>query len=376
METGTSPGAGGEERLKSRQVPPTIFYLPYARLDEPVSVGKVCFRPLSQALPQVEDKELSRQVVEALSINYDTFLADERAPIDQMAVACAPDPIHYPEEEYIPEWLARACSILAFCCICRMTIRPYAKLERPAFPPPWVTADNFDPVGQRLGGEGGWATLSGGSLFPVKSMWKVDELRIVRPVFVNTQHVGLEYDEGLLQALVTCEKFARGQRSQKRPGTHERVMRAIQVFHLAYRNIDRFDPGLRVVLLAYGFETLWPLGSPKKGALMHKIQTYLGSPDDKPTETVWLEKMEFRATLLQKWAYDFYELRSDIVHGDFVDEQRYIYADDWHQLHLGATLLAHAIKASLAAAPRVKYDYRDSLHFAKDGVWVEWCLGS
>jgi Apea-like HEPN len=167
---------------------------------------------------------------------------------------------------------------------------------------------------------------SAGSFFRYsKTIWEMEEKKFVAPEYVETPSI-YRYDKELLEALVKFADFVTPEATK--------VFLALNWVRNACMNFDLFSPESRAVMLATAFEIYFNLPERLKGVeLAERLERCLGK-DTKVLPIALTKRVQKNKkkpadidfSVYGKWALDFYELRSKIVHGNEITKADWVTA--------------------------------------------------
>jgi hypothetical protein len=210
--------------------------------------------------------------------------------------------------------MRRAADVLVFG-----TIAPQAKVAvcagNPTIGPP--SANIFELVGQRFTPGDEWLAIRAGSAVHT---WNISQVQFSIPKPWATGGTFGSPDEALLDAL--------GNMLLSRPPVAARVFRSLEWYRMAKVEDDQISLLTRAVMMATAFEIL--LEFPQQGKRRHfvdYVEREIADPKCKRETRTHEGGRVFDLSLPGCWAWDFYDLRSRIVHGDEVRPQDLLFKD-------------------------------------------------
>jgi hypothetical protein len=281
-----------------------VDFLPWAGLKKSLSIGPVDLWPYYQeATTRVADPQIRAHLDEYFSCWVD----QQGIPVDTITV-CSHGQVDFRQlmEEADCD-IADARNALAFAGLLADSLRVLRALS--AKHKTWTpaAAEQFRLVTYKFRpGLRELTQMEGG----IAAMSDMTGVRLVKPPTILGGP--LCFDEWLATGFDNC--FPRGAMAKVR----ERLFRALDWFRLAHV-VDRQPSTLtRVVMMATAFETLLDLPrNNKSGKLAEEVDRRVAS-DTFTRESRRLGNDEVEHTVAGWWAYDFYKLRNDIVHGETV----------------------------------------------------------
>jgi len=173
---------------------------------------------------------------------------------------------------------------------------------------------------------------------------------VALPIFGGT-------DRHLLEALGTLLLRPSG----FAPDFVERVWRSLEWFRLAHLDgADQTDEA-KLVATATAFESLFGLPmSGKQEEFAKKVETLVSDRHMRRGERVKRNRKTINLSLAGCWAWDFYELRSDLVHGDAVPTHAFNTAHGTPHLVVGDLVLRECLLRELFRRGCFGADLRDA----------------
>lgn len=311
-----------------------ISFLPWADLKESINLGSVTFWPYySEVGQKVSDSKIKMH----LNKYFNSYVDHQGKPVDTITV-CSHGNVDFRslnDSEFRD--LRNAADILIFVAIAPQIERAVCANNKSWAPP---SADVFELVTQNFLPENDYITVEAGS--SLSGGWEIGEITFPKPWATGG---GLWiFDEKLIEGFDKC--FSAGFPENVR----ERLFRSLERFRMAHMEGGQVSELSKVVMMATGFEILLQFQREgKRKQFVDYMENHIASDDFyKATRTSHRER-SFTLSLAGCWAWDFYELRSQIVHGDTVPLSNLIYKD-W---------LTHLIVADLVFLECVKRELFD-----------------
>ena len=320
-DTGAGMTTGSRE-------PIAIAYLPWADLDEGFGVGPVSFWPF---YAKAEEKIPDAQMRADLTRFFETFVDNVGKPVETV-LACSVGNVEY--RRFTPEEgraIGEAVDCLAFAAIATGTKNGVCANNNSMAPP---SADRFDLVAR-------WVSPAHDGLVlkteNSTQYWSHGEYKITQPVSRGGSFCG-SY-ASLLEGLgrVFAADFPADVR--------ERLFRALEWFRFAHTESTAVSWLHKVVMMSTAFEIL--LEFPERGQTAYfaeQIDKRLRLRDSFLVKRTDGKGKEHEACMAAWWAWDSYDLRSRIVHGEAVKAEDLQYKD-W---------ITHLIVADLVLLELVK----------------------
>lgn len=228
----------------------------------------------------------------------------ERKPLSNIVILSYRSP-HYlrplAEEQLIK--MRNAVTSLCFCTLIRNKSF-YA-----------FSSDDFQLIRQNfILGDDEIAPSSGSIITRTYGGPKIDEILFIRPLRMSSGQT-IVFDERILRLL---EELQQDQQNQH---LSRQIMSALEWVGYAYANADNFNYFSRIVMMATAFEILLG-GFRNRWEFIKKIGKYTCNPGDNNSKDREKRKIRIGKGLEAReysfkewWAYEFYDLRSRIVHG-------------------------------------------------------------
>jgi hypothetical protein len=289
-----------------------ISFLPWAEIQKNIRLGPITFWPYyTEASQRIGNLEIKTH----LDKYFRSYVDYQGDPVDTITVCSHgnDDFRNLSDSEYRD--LRTAVDILIFVAIAPQ-VRNGVRANNKSWGPP--SGDVFELVSQNFNLKDDDITVKAGSL--LSGGWRIGEITFPKPWAIGG---GVwRYEEELIQGLDKC--FSAGFPVDVR----ERLFRSLEWFRMAHIEGGQVSELSKVVMMATGFEIL--LQFPREGKRRHFVdymEKHVASNEfHKDNRTTDKEKTFF-LSLAGCWAWDFYELRNHIVHGDSIPLKSLIYRD-------------------------------------------------
>lgn len=278
-----------------------VAFLPWLGLQRTITVGPVTFSPFelgSVVKPSTRDY---------LSRYFPRYVEVDGEPVRVIVVARHTGVTgfrYHTQPERLD--LMRAASALSFSGIAEaLTVRIVHHNEVPV-----PSADAFQLLFQRFMADSKFVEVVAGR---TRYHCPVDEVMFTRPWAASSVFVGV--DQSLLEAFGTL---------LARPGTFEpdfveRVWRSLEWFRLTHLDGADQTNEAKAIAAATAFESLFGLQERDKQAEFAKrVETSVCDSEMGRDVRVTRKGKKLELSLAGCWAWDFYELRCRLVHGDAV----------------------------------------------------------
>lgn len=301
-----------------------VSFLPWTGLKNEIRIGPILFWPFNS---NTQDKIQDQEILNHLTNYFHCYVDYKGQPVDTVII-CSHGNIDFrclTDEEYT--YLRSAVDILIFCTIALQTKNAVCANNRSMGPP---SAEMFQLISLNPGDDHidvrAGNALHGG--------WKIGEISFPKP-WPTGGSFGTPDTE-------LIEGFSKVFDPTFSNGIRDRLFRSLEWFRLAHVENDEVSSLSKVVMMSTAFEILlqFPKKNKKIEYFIDYIEKNIASDNFKKG---YLRKAEDgttrNLTLAARWARDFYNLRSNIVHGDHVEQEQLLYRD--------VDLLTHLIVADL-----------------------------
>lgn len=287
-----------------------ISFLPWAELKKSIKLGPITFWPYYiEANQRVRDLEIKTH----FDKYFKSYVDHQGKPVNTITV-CSHGNVDFRslgDSEYHD--LRNTVDILIFIAIAPQVKNAVCANNKSWGPP---SSDVFELVTQNFRPGDDYIAVKAGSL--LSGGWRVGEIAFPKPWATGGGLWRLE--EELIEGLDKC--FSVGFPADVR----ERLFRSLEWFRVAHSEGSQVSELSKLVMMATAFEIL--LQFPREGKRKHFVdymEKYVASNDFYRDNRTTDKGKTFTLSLAGCWAWDFYELRSGIVHGDSIPLQDLIY---------------------------------------------------
>lgn len=304
-----------------------FFFLPWAGngIRESVKIGSITFWPYpDEADRRITDAEIKNKLNEF----FKRFVNLKGEPVGKVVMCSYKDEVFHEfksKEEYYE--LRNAVNALIFSAITSQTVS--AVTDSPHgryFPPP--NSNVFELAS---------FVLKNNFILTSDGLWELSDIAFQNPIPQGGKLWG--YNKEIIKCFDVC--FSKGH-SSVIEGDLSRLTRSLEWFRLAHTedNLISYDTKIfneevsypsKIVMMATAFEILFNLKNYKKGKKFTKnvencIRKSTAKTLIEETRTD-AEKKDTKRTRAGWWAWDFYQLRNNAVHGDAISPSDLIYKD-------------------------------------------------
>ncbi len=323
--------------------PLQVCYLPWAGLEQAVTVGPVRFVPMMEWLQSVTDQD----VVRFWTRYARCHVGLDGKPVDTLVVAVhAKATFGWMTRRQIIE-IERASLALAFAYLAGGCCARALPANRGAGSIPIATSDQFVLFTKSFRPNDRFATIKAGAL---SSMWSLTSLRLQRPSHVAGTCVEAP-DRMLLAGL------GRLVRAGPRHRFANQVWSALEWTRMAFAGGDEVADETRIVLMMTAFECLLArLKAPTKrgGEVKEAFEAFVAQHLTfkklrTATITMFKSKKKRVMPISSAWFYAAFGARGAVVHGDRLHARQGAYRGHQHLL-LAVLFMRISVKAMLADA--------------------------
>lgn len=295
-----------------------ISFMPWAGLNKAVTLGPVTFWPYrSEAESRITDPDLRSY----LDKYFESYVDNKGQPVDTITV-CSYGTINFLElndKEF--DELRNCCDALLFSVIAPQTKNAVCANNN-SFGPP--SSDAFVLITQNFQMNDDYVNVRAGSL--LSAGWRIGEVTFPRPWSMGGCFGAPDRD--LVMGFGKCFSLGFPQ------DIKERLFRSLEWFRLAHTESEQISEHSKIVMMATGYEILlkFPMNG-KRRFFTKYVEDNISSDEFARGTRIDHKNKPFDMSLVSCWAWDFYELRSKIVHGDSVPVGDFIYRN-WitHQI--------------------------------------------
>ena len=326
-----------DDRDNPSQPPREVLFMPWAGLGVPITIGPFQFVPWSKL------SVVDQGIRDYLNRYFGRYV-DHFGKAVKSVTLVSLDSDNFTPSPYLPHEEPRnAVNVLIFSTIGAQVIATVRDNDNNLAPP---TADryqllqkSFRPTDEVVAVQVGGSTHIGAIkdiFFPMP--WDLGG-RFTAP------------NEDMVAAL---GKLMDGTASRN---IRTRIFRALEWFRLAHIASNGIGDLSRVVMMATAFEILFeiPEGQGKTKKFVEEVASHLKQPTTKmETRNVTIKRRNKKGTskpvnrsLPGWWANDFYDLRSRVVHGDEIDQERLRFRDWISQLIVADVVFWQCVTSEL-----------------------------
>lgn len=309
-----------------------VSFLPWAGLKDEIKIGSVIFWPFEMKDEKIKNSEIK----EHLAKYFKSYVDHKGKPVDTITIASYGNIDFQPLDKDKRSELRSAVNILIFT-----TIAPQVKVvlcanNRSIGPPSseifQLITQNFRPMDDNIAVQAG-SLLSGG--------WKIGEITFSKPWAMGGAF-GTPDKELLNGFNKVFDTFP------SNSNVREKIFRSLEWFRLSHVESDEVSIVSKVIMMATAFEIF--LQFPQQGKrkyFVEYMENNIASEKFKKDYRKSKGERSFQLSLAGCWAWDFYELRSRIVHGDSILKDDLIYKDWITHLIVADLVFLEAVKRKL-----------------------------
>ena len=280
------------------------WFMPWAGLNKEIRIGPVRFWPFyNKGKNTIPDPSIESH----LTRYFQSFVGYEGKPVDTITI-CSYKSLDFSKlQSGKVNDIRSAVDTLVFSAICPMTKSAVCADNRSISPP---SADRYQLMGQNfIPGDDHITVQSGNTLH---GGWKIGRITFPQPWHLGG-NFGVPRDE-LIQGF--DKAFAKDFPSPIR----DRWFRSLEWFRLAHTETDEISIFSKIVMMATAFEILVQVPNipNKKEWLAKELIKRCASSKSLKATRIDSKGKKYRYPKIAWWAWDFYNLRNKIVHGDSI----------------------------------------------------------
>jgi len=298
-----------------------ISFLPWAELKESVKIGPITFWPYFGEDNQ--NKIADPEIKASLNKLFDSFVDNQGKPVETITICSYNNDNLYELTDSKYKILREVVDILIFSFIASATkIIVSNRNHGGGWLPP--TADTFELFSFRLPDSLQDNFISfqiDYSIGPSINVYEIGNFKLPKP-YTTGGPLWLGFYEKLIDGFDNFFSHKFHEEDER-----NRLFRSLEWFRLAHENAQ-FSKLSKIVMMATAFEILLKFGKEKKEDFVKYMENNIASDHFlKDTRTDKKEK-HYTYSLAGWWAWDFYNLRNHIVHGDNISAEELIYNKD------------------------------------------------
>jgi len=356
-----------------------ISFLPWAGLKESVKLGPITFWPCY--VKNNYDKISSNPEIKSyLNKLFDSFVDNQGKPVETITICSYNNDNLYKLTDSKYKTLREVVDILIFTFIASATKTIVSNRNHGGgwLPP---TADIFELFSFRLPDSLQDNFISfriDYSIGPSINSYEIRTFKFPKP-YATGGPLWLGFEKKLIGGFDSC--FSDGFHEK---GERERLFRSLEWFRLAHENAQLSELS-KIVMMATAFEILFQFGEGKRKDFVKYMENNIAS-DRFFKDTRTDKGRAYTYSLAGWWAWDFYNLRSTIVHGDNVSQDALIYKKPLKHLIIADLVFLECMIQKLLDHKCIGNDMRSSKELdklyqnnkSKDKrveSWVKWSWG-
>lgn len=325
-----------------------LLFLPYISIRDDLKIGEVLLWPFYERKDEyIKTPSIRSQIERFLKQYVDN--SREHRPLQNITIVSYKSPDNFkPLTKYQFRKVRDAVTILCFSTI--ITNTSFRAFSSDDFQ---LVQQNFRPGDNRI------APSSGSFITRTIAGLKIEEVLFITPFYIS-QHWDIDYDEKILRAL---EKL---QQDKKNKELYRRVITSLEWVSYAYSNVDNFNYSFRIVMMATAFEILLD-GFRDRFDFIGKIkQLTCNSSERRSTRMIYYKgkRQRMRFSFKEWWAYEFYDLRSKIVHGKEIKNKDFKNRKGEEYFLLSIKFFVECLKKLLSRQNYYTYDLGDAMSWA------------
>jgi hypothetical protein len=291
---------------------PQVYFLPWAEIPGSVRIGPVTFWPyLSESSQRIGDE----QIRQFLDKYFDCFVGHEGRPRNWVTICSYGDEGFRALDEEERKELRSTVDVLAFIEIAPKIKQAVCANNKSMGPP---NADTFELYNRAIDLENPGIFIRTSNRIEI--YFDPDSLIFAQPYTVGPSLWDL--DDHLIEGFSRCFSL----KEQVLP-----IFRSLEWFRMAHGSMGPmgyFSPFTALVMMAIAFEILLELPDPStRKDFVNRVEGAIKDDYFKRGERQKKNDKLIEYSLAGCWAWDFYTLRSKIVHGDELPRTELIFKD-------------------------------------------------
>jgi len=338
--------------IKNKKEYLQLCYLPYISINEEIRYGNILF----WSFKKNKDKYLDDNIVkEHLSKLFERhFKKFEEEPLENITIVSYKSPNNFkPLNSKQLDCIYDAVTVLGFTTIIR-------NKKFLAF-----SSDNFNlKIQNFVPGNYGIAISYGSFIRETDGGYDLDRIKFYTPFHIILNSF-IDYDEQLFSSI----KKLRVIKNEKE--LYRKIIISLNWVSYAYTNVENFNPFSRIIMMSTAFEVLLD-GFKDRWEFIEKISYYTNEKEDSNKKNRAIRNIYYkREGLIPKeysfkewWAYEFYCLRNNIVHGEEIKYSDLVNKKNENYFSLSLMFFTESLKRILNSKGCYKYDIPDEIIWA------------
>lgn len=288
--------------IKNKQKHLQICFLPYISINEEIKYGNILFWSFKKNKDKYIKDNIIREHLNKLFGRY--FKKFEEEPLENITI------VSYKSHDNFKRLNSKQLNYINDA----ITVLGFSKIIRNkkflAF-----SSDNFNlKIQNFIPGNYGIALSYGSLIIETDGGYDLNRIKFYTPIHIILNNF-MDFDKDLFQAMRKLKRI------KNEREIYRKIITALKWVSYSYTNIENFSPFSRIVMMSTAFEILLD-GFKDRWEFIKKIVQYTCVSDDnnsinRETRNIYknqvlrLEDYSFK----EWWAYEFYCLRNNIVHG-------------------------------------------------------------
>lgn len=305
-----------------------VSFLPWADIKTKIQIGNITFFPFSKIKKKIKDSVIKKH----LRKYFHCYIDHNGKAVDTVTLCYFGDDIFKAlnDEEYSE--LRNAVNVLIFCTVAPSVKNAVCANNRSMGPP---SSDKFQLITQNFTPENDYIAVRAGSL--LSGGLEMRKVKFPKPFSIGGAF-GMRDNE-------LINGFNRLYENNYLSEDQERILRSLEWFRLSHIENEDVSYLSKIVMMATAFEILLQVPMEVKGKKKwiatkleeQAIRSRLSKQTKKDNKGG-----KHRHSKLFWWAWDFYNLRNVIVHGDHIDLKKFRHSvknKKWISHHIVADLI-------------------------------------
>jgi len=326
-------------------------FIPYIEIKSDIKFSNVIFWSFEKEDSYISDERIKIHIKNILNRYVDYT---NKKPLKKITMVSyeSPDNFIVFNEQQIKE-IKEATFVLSFCSIIR-------NVDFRAFP-----SDNFQIVFQNfVPGDTSISISSGSYIHNTIGGPKLDEVLFITPYYITQGWGYVDYDERLFESILALKNDLDNEE------LFARIIRALEWVYHAYSNVSMINFLSRIIMMSTAFELLFNgIGGRKdftKKIKKHSCNVLDDRDEYRETRIMKIngKEEEVELSLKEWWAYDFYILRNNIVHGNTEEEIQIKNEKGFDYFLLSINFFEESLKRILSEYGYYEYTEVDEISWA------------
>jgi len=329
-----------------------LCFLPYISINEDIKYENILFWSFDKNKENYISDITIKDHISKLFKRY--FKKFEEEPLENITIVSYKSPDNFkPLSSKQLDYIYDAVAVLSFTTVIN-------NKKFLAFP-----SDNFSlKIQNFVPGNYGISISYGNVIREIDGGYDLERIKFYTPFHIILNSF-MNYNKQLFNSIKKLKRI------KNERELYRKIITSLQWVSYAYTNVENFSPFSRIVMMSTAFEILLD-GFKDRWKFINKISYYTGEKEDSNKDNREIRNIYYkRLDIIPKeysfkewWAYEFYCLRNNIVHGKEVKYSELNNRKNEDYFLLAIMFFTECLKRILYGKKCYKYDIPDKILWA------------